>query len=197
MLFRSIANSTFINQNFLNPATFQPLLSQPFGFPTGKGFEHAYAQQASVSMEHDFGGNFAFSITYNYTHGTHLNRPINANPVRGDLLTLNWARAVALNPALITTSPLAITTCNPAFNVYPAALVNFFRPSGINPSFAPVFGAACTGFAQAFLATQGLGVNSPTDVATAAGRLGAAGASNGYVPQYARSVATAPGSAMA
>lgn len=151
-------NSTFINQNYLNPATFQPLLSQPFGFPTGKGFEHAYAQQASFSMEHDLGGNFALSVTYNYTHGVHLNRPINANPVRGDLLAKNWARAVLFDGVSPTTSPLSIVTCDPVNNVYPAALTSFFRPSGINPSLVPVFGGPCTAAATAFLATQGLGL---------------------------------------
>jgi hypothetical protein len=162
------ANSTFINQNFLNPATFQPLLMQPFGFPTGKGFQHAYAQQAGISFEHDFGSNFALSISYNYTHGVHLNRPINANPVRGDLLAKNWARAVIFEGVSPTVSPLAIGTggtngtCNPGFNVYPAPLVNFFRPSGINPSLAPVFGGGCTAAATAFLTSQGLGLNAPT-----------------------------------
>jgi hypothetical protein len=166
-------NSTFIDQNFLNPATFQPLINQPFGFPTGKGFEHAYAQQASVSMEHDFGGNFAMSITYNYTHGTHLNRPINANPVRGDLLVQNWWNAVNAGLIAPTVSPLAVQSCGvfPTLGgpvtVVPASLVNFFRPSGINPSMAQVFGPVCTGFAESYINTLGLGVNSPTCTITA------------------------------
>ncbi len=157
-------NSTFINQNYLNPATFQPLLSQPFGFPTGKDFEHAYAEQASVSVEHDFGGNFAFSLTYNFTHGVHLNRPINANPVRGDLLVQNWFNAVNAGLIPVTTSPLAVTSCGVfataggPVNVVPASLVSFFRPSGINPSMAPVFGGACTAFASGVISAQGLGL---------------------------------------
>ncbi|MDP9262932.1 MAG: TonB-dependent receptor [Acidobacteriota bacterium] len=160
-------NSTFINQNYLNPATFQPLLSQPFGFPTGKGFEHAYAEQASVSMEHDFGGNFAFSIAYNFTHGVHLNRPINANPVRGDLLVQNWFNAVNAGLIPVTTSPLSVTSCGVfptaggPVNVVPASLVSFFRPSGINPSMAPVFGGPCTAFATGVITAEGLGLGVP------------------------------------
>jgi hypothetical protein len=157
-------NSTFINQNYLNPATFQPLLSQPFGFPTGKGFEHAYAEQASVSMEHEFGSDFAFSVTYNYTHGVHLNRPINANPVRGDLLVQNWFNAVNAGLIPATTSPLSVQNCGVfataggPVNVVPASLVSFFRPSGINPSLAPVFGGACTAFASGVIGAEGLGL---------------------------------------
>ena len=161
------ANSTFINQNYLNPGTFQPLVSQPFGFPTGKEFEHAYAEQASVSAEHDFGGNFALSVTYNFTHGVHLNRPINANPVRGDLLVQNWFNAVNAGLIPVTTSPLSVRNCGVfataggPVNVVPAALVSFFRPSGINPSFAPVFGGACTAFASGVIGAEGLGLGVP------------------------------------
>lgn len=153
-----LSSSSFVNQNYLNPATFQPLLMQPFGFPTGGGFEHAYSQQASLSIERELVHDLSLSVAYNYAHGTHLNRPINANPVRGDLLAENWFRAVFLGGVPASTSPLAITMCNPGINVYPSALVSFFRPSGINPSLVPVFGGACTAAASAFLASQGLGL---------------------------------------
>ena len=155
------AGSTFINQNYLNPATFQPLLSQPFGFPEQRDFEHAYTQQAGLSIERELWHDWSLGVSYNYAHGTHLNRPINSNPVRTDLLIENWYRAVFIDGVPITTSPLAITTCDPVNNVYPASLTNFFRPSGLNPSLAPVFGA-CTGFAAGFLNSQGLGVDAPT-----------------------------------
>jgi hypothetical protein len=159
-----LANSTFINQNYLNPATFQPLVNQPFGFPTGKGFEHAYAQQANLTVEHDFGGDFALSVSYNYTHGVHLNRPINANPVRGDLLVQNWWNAVNAGLIPVTASPLQVASCGTfptaggPVDVVPASLVNFFRPSGINPSMAPVFGGACTAFAAGVIGAEGLGL---------------------------------------
>ncbi|MDP9268601.1 MAG: TonB-dependent receptor [Acidobacteriota bacterium] len=156
--------SSFINQNYLDLAggTFQPLSMQPFGFPEGEGFEHAYTQQAGLSVERELGRDWSLSVAYNFAHGSHLNRPINANPVRGDLLVQNWYRAVFIDGVPITTSPLSITTCDPAHNIYPAALTSFFRPSGLNPSLAPVFGAGCTAAAAAFLVSQGLGTNAPT-----------------------------------
>jgi len=43
-------------------------------------------------------------------------------------------------------------------NVVPASLVSFFRPSGINPSMAPVFGGPCTAFASGVIAAEGLGL---------------------------------------
>src|SRR4051812_25623509 len=161
-------NSTFINQNYLNPATFQPLSMQPFGFPEGRGFEHAYTQQASLGIDRELTKGWMLSVGYNFAHGTHLNRPINANPVRGDLLAENWWNAclAAGGPpaclATIPSNPLFITTCNPGAGIYPAALMSFFRPSGLNPSLAPVFGGPCTGASAAFANSQGLGVNAPT-----------------------------------
>jgi len=151
-----LPGSTFVDQNFLGT---QPLVSQPFGFPTGGNFEHAYTQQASLSVERELWRDWSFGLAYNYAHGTRLNRPINSNPVRTDLLVENWYRAVFLGGAPITTSPLAVTMCNPGINVYPSTWVNFFRPSGLNPSMAPVFGA-CP--AAPFLISQGLGVDAPT-----------------------------------
>ncbi len=145
-------NSTFINQNYLNPATFQPLTVQPFGFLTGKGFVYAYSDQVNFSVEHDLGHGFDLNVAYNYNGGHHLNRPINANTPRGDLLVANWQRGVLAGDFAPTTSPLFVTTCDPAHNVYPAALVSFFRPSGINPSLAPLFGP-CTAAAQAFISS--------------------------------------------
>ncbi|PYV80869.1 MAG: hypothetical protein DMG93_17365, partial [Acidobacteria bacterium] len=41
--------SIFLNQNYLNPSTFLPLGFQPFGYPQGKNFVYAYAQQANLS----------------------------------------------------------------------------------------------------------------------------------------------------
>src|SRR5205814_10410143 len=40
--------SIFLNQNYLNPSTFLPLGFQPFGYPQGKNFVYAYAQQANL-----------------------------------------------------------------------------------------------------------------------------------------------------
>jgi len=152
--------SVFLNQNYLNlnlanPAqsTFLPLGFQPFGYPQGKNFVYAYAQQANLTVERDLGGGFSLSLAYNFNGGRHLNRPINANTIRGDLLTANFfaAKAAGQNPA----SPLTVSGCGPGY--VDAALVNFFRPSGLNPSIALgnylQGGAACVQQALTFLGT--------------------------------------------
>src|SRR3954454_14483158 len=77
--------SIFLNQNYLNPSTFMPLGFQPFGYPQSANFVYAYSQQANLSLERDLGKGYALSLGYNFNGGRHLNRPINANPVRGDL----------------------------------------------------------------------------------------------------------------
>jgi len=132
------ANSVFLNQNYLNPSSFMPLAFQPFGYPQAKNFVYAYSQQANLSVERDLGGGFALSLTYNFNGGRHLNRPINANAIRGDLVVENLNAAVAAGANLSTDNPLTVTSCGVGAGgpFVPAALTNFFRPSGINPSIA-------------------------------------------------------------
>ncbi|HYM05752.1 MAG TPA: carboxypeptidase regulatory-like domain-containing protein [Terriglobales bacterium] len=128
----------FINQNYLNPATFFPVAFQPFGYPQGKGFVYAYAQQANLTFEQDLGHNMSLSVAYNFNGGRHLNRPINANTTRGDLLVKNWQAAIAAGAAAPTDNPLFQNGCGvgPAGPYVPTALMNFFRPSGLNPAIA-------------------------------------------------------------
>ncbi|HYK50995.1 MAG TPA: carboxypeptidase regulatory-like domain-containing protein [Terriglobales bacterium] len=128
----------FINQNYLNPASFFPVAFQPFGYPQAKNFVYAYAQQANLTLEQDLGHGMAFSLAYNFNGGRHLNRPINANTTRGDLLVKNWQAAIAGGGAQPTDSPLLVSSCGvgPAGPYVPTALVNFFRPSGLNPAIA-------------------------------------------------------------
>jgi Carboxypeptidase regulatory-like domain/TonB dependent receptor len=156
--------SVFLNQNYLNLAstnpTFLPLGFQPFGYPQAKNFVYAYAQQANVTVERDLGHGFALSLAYNFNGGRHLNRPINANTVRGDLLTSNFEGAfydakLLNNSAVlpIPSSPFTVSGCNPPggplgpFPFVDAALMNFFRPGGLNPSIAAGYyasgGAGC------------------------------------------------------
>ena len=152
--------SAFLNQNYLNlnPAapTFLPLGFQPFGYPQSKNFVYAYAQQANFSVEQDLGGGFSLNLAYNFNGGRHLNRPINANTIRGDLMTANFF--AALQNGSTASSPFTVSnpTCNPAY--LDPSLLNFFRPSGLNPSIAAAFylngQGACVAQAQAFLATQ-------------------------------------------
>ncbi len=175
------AQSLFVGQQYLTAGF--PLILQPFGFPVSKDFQYAYSQQANVAFEQDLGHDMSFGIEYNFNGGRHLNRPINANPVRTDLLFKNYTRAANVinailpavsvaNPALAATlkgqlaAPELIGIC-PALlvgggipfaqvqglvaafgNFEPAALLSFFRPSGINPSLtaaaSPVAPCAAT-----------------------------------------------------
>jgi hypothetical protein len=138
--------SVFLNQNYLNlnppNPTFLPLGFQPFGYPQAKNFVYAYSQQANLSVERDLGHGFALSLAYNFNGGRHLNRPINANPIRGDLLTGNYEAAYYDAVAAGQTppaSPFTVSGCNPAGAPFPyvdPALMNFFRPGGLNPSIA-------------------------------------------------------------
>jgi hypothetical protein len=130
--------SEFLNQNYLNPGTFLPLAFQPFGYPQSKNFVYAYSQQANLTIERDLGDGYALSLAYNFNGGRHLNRPINANTVRGDFMIRNLNAAIADGANVPTDSPYTVTGCNVGLGgpYVPAALTNFFRPSGVNPSIA-------------------------------------------------------------
>jgi hypothetical protein len=160
-----LPNSLFINQGYITAGV--PLVNQPFGYPQAKNFVYAYSQQANFSLERDLGGGFALNLAYNWNGGRHLNRPINANAVRGDLLVQNWQAAVAAGANLPTDLPLSVGTgavpcgANPIPGAklpffVPAAMVNFFRPSGLNPSLAGGPLAPCVPLALADLAAAGL-----------------------------------------
>ena len=151
-------NSVFLNQNYLNLAngTFLPLGFQPFGYPQSKNFVYAYSQQANLTIERDLGNGYALSLGYNFNGGKHLNRPINANTIRGDLMTANFFAALAAGQK--ASSPFTVSGCGAGY-VDPA-LMNFFRPGGLNPSIAAGFYAsgdpakiACVGQAIALLGT--------------------------------------------
>jgi Carboxypeptidase regulatory-like domain/TonB dependent receptor len=181
------APSLFTGQQYLSAGL--PLVLQPFGFPTAKNFVYAYSQQANLTFEHDMGHEVSVALEYNFNGGRHLNRPINANPVRTDLLFQNYQRASAAINAILANVPLPAATAaqlksqlaapetigvcptmlqglgipaaltGPAGSYAPAALVSFFRPSGINPSLlspaSPV--APCGGDANTLLQADGLG----------------------------------------
>ncbi len=160
-------NSLFINQNYLTQGF--PLAFQPFGYPQAKNFVYAYSQQANLTFEQDLGHNMSLSLAYNFNGGRHLNRPINANTTRGDLLLKNWQAAIAganaagIPPSspLYPSSPLGVSICpaaltgNPTGQFAPAAMLNFFRPSGLNPSLA---GGPCLADAALLAKADGLGI---------------------------------------
>ncbi|HUM04839.1 MAG TPA: TonB-dependent receptor [Terriglobales bacterium] len=166
--------SIFLNQNYLNPSTFLPLGFQPFGYPQGKGFVYAYSQQMNLSVEQDLGHGFALSLAYNFNSGKHINRPINSNAVRGDLMTANLMAALAAGETF--SSPFAMSGCGsgPLGPWVDSSILNFFRPSGLNPSIAGAYlaggGGACVDLAQSILAGLGSqGFNTACDPTTGAG----------------------------
>ena len=157
----------FINQNYLNPATFFPLAFQPFGYPQSKNFVYAYSQQANLTVERDLGSGFALSLAYNFNGGRHINRPINANTIRGDLLVSNFQAAYydALASGQPTpSSPFTVSGCNAGgtaaspFPYVDPAMMNFFRPGGMNPSITGAYASVgdplgCIAQAQALIQT--------------------------------------------
>jgi hypothetical protein len=172
--------SIFLNQNYLNPSTFLPLGFQPFGYPQGKNFVYAYSQQANLSIERDLGKGFALNLAYNFNGGRHLNRPINANAVRGDLMLSNLSAANQFadeNGLDHFSSPFTVTGCGATEAGVPfvdSSLMNFFRRSGLNPSIAGAYlasgGAACVDLAQQILQSlSSQGFNTNCDPTTGAG----------------------------
>jgi len=164
----STTQSIFLGQNYLNPANFLPLGFQPFGYPQAKNFVYAYSQQANLTIERDLGHGMALSLAYNFNGGRHLNRPINANTIRGDLMVANFNTALAAGQT--PASPFTVSGCGATSTGVPyvdASLMNFFRPGGLNPSIAGLYnnipgGTACVQLAQSIeqsLASQGFNAN--------------------------------------
>ncbi len=152
--------SLFLNQNYITAGF--PLIFQPFGYPQAKNFVYAYSQQANLTLERDLGGGYSLSMAYNFNGGRHLNRPINANTIRGDLLIKNLNAAIAAGKNVATDSPLLVSGCGVGSDgpYVPAALVNFFRPSGLNPAIAEALIAGglgpCVQLANSVLQAEGL-----------------------------------------
>ncbi len=184
-------SSLFLNQNYLTDGF--PLFFQPFGYPQSKNFVFAYSQQANFTVERDLGHGFALSLAYNFNGGRHLNRPINSNAQRGDLLVANYNAALT-DPTSYASigGPLGVGSgpssqgfapcgVNPSGQPWvSAALMNFFRPSGINASIANALtsqgGGACVSTlaptVSAFLQASGFstaGFNTACNPSTLAG----------------------------
>jgi Carboxypeptidase regulatory-like domain/TonB dependent receptor len=171
----------FVNQNFLNPATFFPMGFLPFGYPQAKNFVYAYAQQANLSVERDLGHGFALNLAYNFNGGRHLNRPINANTTRGDIAMKNYLVALTDPTSFaVQGGPLGVGAGSAPCGTNPsgqpwvsAALTNFFRPSAVNPALALAYlsnsaSAPCvTTVLPAVLAEYGL--TSTCNLSTLAG----------------------------
>jgi hypothetical protein len=171
----------FVNQNFLNPATFFPMGFLPFGYPQSKNFVYAYSQQVNLSVERDLGHGFALNLAYNFNGGRHLNRPINANTTRGDIAMKNYLVALTDPTSNATVGgPLGVGSGSAPCGANPggqpwisSALTNFFRPSAVNPALAlaylsnPLSAPCVTTVLPAVLAEYGL--TSTCNLATLAG----------------------------
>src|ERR1017187_3156985 len=162
---QNFPQSVFLNQNYLNPSTFLPLAFQPFGYPQAKSFVYAYSQQANLTLEQDLGHGYALRLAYNLNLGRHLNRPINANTIRGDLMVANFN--AALQAGQTPASPFTVSGCGATAGGVPyvdSSLMNFFRPGGLNPSIAFLYqnvisgGGACVALGRSIehnLSSQG------------------------------------------
>jgi outer membrane receptor protein involved in Fe transport len=179
-------NSLFNNQNFLSSGF--PLAILPSGLPADLHFHTPYAQQVSLSVEHDLGNNLSLNVAYNLIGGRRLNRPANVNAVNPSLLVANWRNAVAAvnagTAAVLpgtpqsavatgTSNPLTVASAagtapcgvGPSGPYITPALLNFFRRSGVNTSLAQFLtsqGAGqCVGLATQIAAANGVGVGVP------------------------------------
>jgi len=153
--------STLTNQGYLTPTYFVPLLAQPIALPTAANFVSPYSEQEDFQIEHQFSRGYNLRLAYDYNGGRHLYRQQNINAIDQNALVANWEKAVAGGAATSDSSPLQVAACGsgPAGAFYPAALLNFFRPSGINPSLTLLFSPACVGAASG--AYPGWGVPVP------------------------------------
>lgn len=149
-----LSNSIFVNENYLSAGI--PMSILPFGLPTAKNFQYPYSQQANFSIERDLGHNFALDLAYSFNGGHHLNRPKDVNPPIYNALISNWQAAMsdpkltAAQKADFATNPLLVDQfgISPTLGPYaPAAVTNFFRRTGANPTYcgANTNGVTCTG----------------------------------------------------
>ncbi|HYU47797.1 MAG TPA: TonB-dependent receptor [Terriglobales bacterium] len=154
------ASAIFANQGYLSLGI--PLLTQPASSPVVHNFRDPRSQQASWHLEHALGRNYTMSLGYVFNSGHRLYQPINANPMNRTALVENWERAVAAGAAPPDSSPYAVASCGvgPAGMFAPAALLSFFRPSGINPSLTTAF-APCMPLALPVASQYGVGTGNP------------------------------------
>jgi outer membrane receptor protein involved in Fe transport len=164
--------SIWINQNYLKEGI--PLGALPFAYPTGANFKYGYSNQASLAIAQQLGNNTVITLQYNFNGGRRLYRPINVNAAHGNLIVQNWLNAYAAgDPGALSGNPLSVGTTGVPCGLSPTgqpwvspAIVNFFRRSGVNPTFTPLLSpggplAGCAPLVNAVLSEDGLGVGVP------------------------------------
>jgi hypothetical protein len=105
------AGSLFANQTYLQDGF--PLSILPFTLPVMRNFTYAYAQQANLTIEHQFGRSWTVSAGYQWTRGLHLYRPVDVNSTNPQLLDQNAFNAAA--SGLSVSNPLTVVA--PSANV--------------------------------------------------------------------------------
>ncbi len=160
------AGSQLLDQQRFDPAVypgaFSPLL--PFTLHIDRDFEYGYSQQANLTIEREIVEDFSMSAAYLWVRGLHLNRPRDRNTPDVNLLIRNRDRAVALGLVPPGTNPSTVAVFAPAQGVVPAALFNFFRPSGPNYGYGETIGipaAQLAGIASSLGLPVGPGVYVP------------------------------------
>jgi hypothetical protein len=174
------AGSLFANQNYLSTGFPLPIL--PFTLPVAANFKFGYAQQGNLTIERALTSSWKFSVGYQYTHGTHLNRPVDVNSTNPQLLAQNAFNAAASGLSVSNPVTVVVPSGNPnscvnqgtgsIFLIAPGALGQGFAAPNCNPAAAvgfvgtpsffnffrpsgpnPSFAAAAGGYAnQVFLA---------------------------------------------
>ena len=109
------SDSLFANQNYLTAGFPLPIL--PFTLPVRSNFQFGYAQQANLTVERVIAGNWKVSAGYQWSKGSHLNRPIDINSTDPVLLTNNLVNADAAG--LGFSNPLTVVV--PSSDVAPTA----------------------------------------------------------------------------
>lgn len=136
------AGSQLLDQQRFDPSQYPgnvtPLL--PFTLPIDKDFEYGYSQQANLTVERELFEDYSISAAYLFVRGFHLNRPRDRNTPIIELLLRNRDRAVALGLVPPGTNPNTVAVFAPTLGVVPAALFNFFRPSGPNYGYGESIG---------------------------------------------------------
>jgi len=135
-------NSLFANQNYLAAGFPLPIL--PFTLPVAANFKYGYAQQGNLTIEREIARTWKFSVGYQYTRGTHLNRPVDINSTDPKLLSQNAFNAAASglgvsNPVTVVVPSGAPNSCvntgtGSIFLIAPGALGQGFAAPNCNPA---------------------------------------------------------------
>jgi len=116
----------------------------PFTLPVAANFKYGYAQQGNLTIEREIARTWKFSVGYQYTRGTHLNRPVDINSTDPKLLSQNAFNAAASglgvsNPVTVLVPSGAPNSCvntgsGSIFLIAPGALGQGFAAPNCNPA---------------------------------------------------------------